>query len=177
MYNTRVASGDCYLVGEFGLLVQNMSAPSVPSPPAGVVDCHPVVQAASATIYYLQNRKKRRNFIMADLTGMGYLHFYVENLPKDKTGCPGWWLFQLAWDYFVQDQRATITGVRGDWTSGDNLDTVNRLTAGNKMSLEEASRHTWTYQQAKNKGFTRYQYIDALGGPGQYTSVDVVFLP
>jgi hypothetical protein len=77
---------------------------------------------------------------------------------------------------FVRDQKVAIQGVRGDWTSGDNLDTVNRLTAGNQMTLEEASKHTWTYQQATHKGFTRYQYIDAQGGPGQYTSVDVVFL-
>ena len=48
---------------------------------------------------------------------------------------------------------------------------------GNKMTLEEASKQTWTYQQAMNKGFTRYQYLDSQGSPGQYTSVDVVFLP
>ncbi len=114
---------------------------------------------------------------MADITGTGYLHFYVENLPKNKTGCPGWWLFQTAWEYFVQHQNVTIKGVRGDWTSGDNLDTVNRLTAGNQMTLEEASKQTWTYQLAKSKGFSRYQYLDAQGSPGQYTSVDVVFLP
>jgi hypothetical protein len=142
-----------------------------------VIDCEPDVQAATSTVYYVRNKKKKLNFIMADVTGMGYFHFYVENLPKDHTGCPGWWLFQVAWDYFVQDQQVTIKGVRGDWTSGDNLDTVNRLTAGNKMTLEEASKQTWTYQQAMNKGFTRYQYLDSQGSPGQYTSVDVVFLP
>jgi hypothetical protein len=125
----------------------------------------------------LGNKKKQRNFIMADLTGTGYLHFYVEYLPKDRIGCPGWWLFQRAWDYFAQDQQATIKGIRGDWTSGDNLDTVNQLTAGGQMTLEDASRQTWTYQQATSYGFRRYQYIDAQGTPGQYTSVDVVFLP
>jgi hypothetical protein len=135
------------------------------------------VQVATSIVYYLRNKKKPQNFIMADLTGMGYFHFYVENPPKDRTGCPGWWLFQVAWDHFVQDQQVRIQGIRGDWSSGDNLDTVNTLTAGNQMTLEEVSRHTWTYQQAMNKGFTRYQYIDAQGSPGQYTSVDVVFLP
>jgi hypothetical protein len=142
-----------------------------------VVDCEPDVQAATSTVYYLRSKKKKRNFIMADLTGMGFFHFYVENLPQDKTGCPGWWLLQIAWNYFVQDQKVTIQGIRGDWTSGDNLVIVNRLTAGNKMSLEEASKQTWTYQQAVKKGYTRYQYIDAQGSPGRYTSVDVVFLP
>jgi hypothetical protein len=141
-----------------------------------VIDCDPDVQMATSTIYYLRNRKKPRNFVMADITGAGYFHFYVENLPKDGTGCPGWWMFQLAWEYFVQGQKVTIQGVRGDWTSGDNLDTVNRLTANNQMTLEESSKQTWTYHQASQKGFTRYQYIDAQGSPGHYTSVDVVFL-
>jgi len=155
----------------------HMDVPFVPCPPAGGVDCEPDVLAATATVYYLRNKKKRRNFIMVDLTASGYFHFYVENLPKDKTGCPGGWLFQAAWDHFTRDQGAAILGVRGDWASGDNLDVVNRLTAGNTLTLEEAARQTWTYRQASAKGFTRYQYLDAQGGPGRYTSVDVVFLP
>ena len=154
-----------------------MNLPVIPVPAGGAVDCEPELQIATATVYYLRNRKKRRNFIMADITGAGYLHFYVENLPKGKTGCSGSWLFQAAWDYFVQHQKVPIRGVRGDWTSGDNLETVNRLTAGNKTTLEEASKQTWTYQQAKSKGFSRFQYIDSRGSLGQYTSVDVVFLP
>lgn len=143
----------------------------------GVVDCEPEVQFATAHVYYLRNKKKSRNFIMADITIVGYFHFYVENLPKDWTGCPGWWLFQAAWDYFSQVQTVAIQGVRGDWMAGDNLDTVNRLTAGNAMTLEEAAKQTWTYRQAVSKGFARYQFLDAQGGPGRYTSVDVVFLP
>src|SRR5438034_10327626 len=119
-----------------------MSPPPAVCSAPGVVDCEPEVQIATATVYYLRNKKKNRNFIMADITGMGYFHFYVENLPKDRTGCPGGWLFQVAWDYFVQDQKVTIQGVRGDWTSGDNLDTVNRLRTGNQMTIEEASKQT-----------------------------------
>jgi len=114
---------------------------------------------------------------MVDLTSMGYLHCYVENLPKDGTGCPGWWLFQVAWDYFVQNLQVPITGIRGDWTSGDNLDTVNRLTAGNQSTIEDAAKQTWTYRQALLKGFPRYLLLDTQGSPGNYTSVDVVFLP
>jgi hypothetical protein len=153
------------------------SSLSVPCPPVGAAECEPEVLAATATVYYVQNKRKSRNFIMADVTDLGYLHFYVENLPTDGTGCPGRWLLQLAWDYFVKDQKVTIQGIRGDWFSGDNLDLVNQLTAGNRMPLEEAAKHTWTYQQAVQKGFSRYQYLDAQGSPGQYISVDVVFLP
>jgi hypothetical protein len=114
---------------------------------------------------------------MAEITAMGYFRSHVENLPKDKTGCPGWWLFQVAWDHFVQGGQVTIKGIRGDWTFGDNLETINRLTAGNQMTLEEASRHTWTFQQPSRRGFTRYHYLDSDGGPGNYTEVQVVFLP
>jgi hypothetical protein len=148
-----------------------------PCPPVGAVGCEPEVKAASATLYYVQNKMKTRNFIMADITTLGYFHFYVENLPKDRTGCAGGWLLQLAWDYFVKDQKVAVQGIHGDWFSGDNLDTVNRLTAGNRMTLEEASKHTWTYQQAVHRGFARYRYLDAQGSPGQYVTVDVVFLP
>jgi hypothetical protein len=45
------------------------------------------------------------------------------------------------------------------------------------MSLEDASKQTWTYQQAKSKNFTSYQYIDAVGSPGNYTEVQAIFLP
>ncbi len=154
-----------------------MTSTAVPCAPASVSLCEPELQAATATDYYLRNKKKQRNFIMADITGMSYFHMYVENFPKDGTGCPGWWLFEIAWDYFVQDQKVPIQGFRGDWSSGDNLATVNRLTAGNRMTLEDAARQTWTYKLAKSKAFTQYQYLDAQGSPGQYTSVDLVFLP
>lgn len=154
-----------------------MSVPAVPLAPANVVGCEPVLQAATATFFYLRNRRKRRNFIIADVTHAGHFHFLTENLPKDGAGCAGSWLFETAWDYFIRDQKVVIRGVRGDWTWGDNLDAVNRLTAGGKMTLEEASKRTWTYRRANGKGFGRYHLINARGGPGQYTSVDVVFLP
>jgi hypothetical protein len=128
-------------------------------------------------VYILRNKKRPRNFILAEITSMGYFKCYVENRPKDGTGCPGWWLFQVALDYFVREQQVTINGARGDWTSGDNLATVNRLTAGGQMTLEEASRQTWTYQQASQRGYTRYHYLDSDGSPGKYTEVQVVFLP
>jgi hypothetical protein len=139
-------------------------------------DCDPEVQAATASMCYLQNKRKTRNFIMADVTDLGYFHFYVENLPKDGTGCPGGWL-QLAWEHFTQGQNVTIHGIRGDWFSGDNLNLVNRLTAGDQMTLEGAAKQTWTFQQAVQRGFSRFQFLDAQGSPGNYTSVDVVFLP
>src|SRR4051812_25510467 len=104
-----------------------------------------MVLQPTATVYFLQNKRKKRNFIFATVTGKRYLHFHAENLPKGKTGCLGSWLFEAAWDFFTQDQQIMIHGIRGDWIFGDNLDTVNKLTAGNRMTLEEASKQTWTY--------------------------------
>jgi hypothetical protein len=158
-----------------GLLVHHASLPA-PCPPSSVTDCEPEA-IGTATAYRLENKKKVRNFINAEITSQGYFKCYVENVPKDNTGCPGWWIFRVAWDYFVNDQQVTIKGVRGDWTFGDNLDTVNALTAGNTMTLEEAAKQTWTYQQAKARNFTTYQFLDSDGSPGKYTEVQVVFLP
>ncbi len=150
----------------------------IPCPPSGTIDCEPEVRTTiTGTAYALQNKKKVQNLFTADITSLGYFKFYVQNLPKDRTGCPGWWLFQVAWDYFVLEKKVPITGVRGDWTFGDNLDTVNDLTAGGKMTLEEASKQTWTYQQARIKGFSTYHYLDCVGSPGKYSEVQVVFLP
>jgi hypothetical protein len=153
-----------------------MSRPA-PCPPNTTVDCEPEADF-TANVFHLENKKKQRNFIFAEITSLGYFKFTVENEPKDGTGCPGWWLFQVAWDFWVNDQQATITGIRGDWTYGDNLKTINDLTAGGKMTLEEAAKQTWTYRQAQTKGFTTYQEVDPpVGTPGNYTDVQVVFLP
>ncbi len=149
---------------------------SAACPPQGAVNCEPAVQA-TATAYFLQNKKKIRNLIWAEITSRGYFKFQVENLPKDKTGCPGWGLVQVAWQHFVNDQKVTINGIRGDWTYGDNLETVNGLTAGNRMSLEDAAKQTWTYRQAIARNFTVYQCLAAIGVPGNYTEIQVVFLP
>ena len=62
--NAALPLGILIPIAECGLLVPTMSAPSVPCPPAGVVDCDPDVQAATSTVYYLRNKKKNRNFIM-----------------------------------------------------------------------------------------------------------------
>ena len=154
-----------------------MSVPG-PCPPSGAIDCEPEVHTATATLYIVRNKKKSRNYIEAEITSAGYFKCYVVNLPKDGSGCSGEWLVQVAWDYFVQDQKLTIAGVRGDWTFGDNLDTVNRLTAGNQMTLEDACKQTWTYRKlASPTGFTKYQPIDSDGSPGNYMEVQVVFLP
>lgn len=154
-----------------------MSAPATLCPPAGVVDCDPEVRAATPTYLDLRNRKKVNNFITAEVTGTGYLKYFVRNEPKDGMGCPGRWLFELAWEHFAITHQTAIQGIRGEWSFGDNWTTVNALTQNNQMSLEEAAKHTWAYARARSKGFTTVQVLDTDGTPGNWVSVDVVFLP
>ena len=100
----------------------------------------------------------------------------VENAPDDGLSCPGAWLFELAWDYFVQ-QGITIKGIRRSWTFGTNLVAINTLTANNQTSLIDAAKQTWAFARASSKGFTTVQVLDSDGAPGNDISVDVVFLP
>ncbi len=67
-----------------------------------------------------------------------------------------------------------VTAVRGSWSYGDNLAELNRLTA-NGMSLEEASKLTWTGRRCGDKGFTNVVSENVVGSPGNYTKVLVKF--
>lgn len=149
---------------------------AVPCPP-GTTDCDPDLRLATAVYFDLRNAKKLRNFVAAEITASGYFKFYVENLPKTvpHSGCPGRWLFQVAWEHFVA-AGVSILGVRGEWVFGDNLAEVNALTARG-LPLEEAAKQTWTGLRASDKGFTTVTILDTDGSPGNYASVDVVFLP
>ena len=88
----------CEISGE---LRQGTTSPCHPT----AMDCDPTVRAATKDFYDLRNNKKIRNFITAEITVKGYFKFYVENLPKTQpqTGCPGHWLFQVAWDHFLSE--------------------------------------------------------------------------
>jgi len=123
----------------------------------------------------LGNKRKIRNFIRAEITTNGHLKYYVLNLPKDGTGCPGKWLFEVAWEHFL-GSGVIVKGIRGDWTFADNLDVVNRLTVNNQMPVEAAARQTWAYGRAYSKGFSSVVVIDTDGSPGNYSGVDVLFL-
>jgi hypothetical protein len=130
---------------------------------------------ATSTLFLLRNRRKPGNFIQASLSARtAYFGYYVENLPKDRTGCPGRWLVQVAWEHFLRQSR-TIDGIRGEWFSGDNLDQVNALTQGGRMRVEDAARHTWSATRAWERGMRTLVVLATDGTPGQYRSVDVLF--
>jgi hypothetical protein len=51
------------------------------------------------------------------------------------------------------------------------------MTANNQTSLIDAAQKTWAFARASSKGFTTVQILDSDGTPGNYISVDIVFLP
>jgi hypothetical protein len=124
------------------------------------------------------NRKKPRNFIVGELFRGGELEFWIENLPKDGTGCPGWWMFNQMLEHLGKN----VTLIIGYWVSGDNLATVNSLTAGGDVSLEEACRQTKTGGYAKSWGYINVEVVygpqssqGTQGIPGSYSRVYVRF--
>src|SRR4051812_5682416 len=104
---------------EQGSSVDNASANPLGFP-AGAVDCESVIETATTTEFLLKNQKKAHNFIWGELVGGGQLSFIVENLPKDGTGCPGRWMFEVMMQHF----GSSVTAIQGNWTYGDNLAAV-----------------------------------------------------
>jgi hypothetical protein len=151
---------------------------ALPSPPVQRTECEPEFPAPpTAKLYYLRNKRRPlTNFIRAEMTPLDYFLCEVQNEPDDGLGCPGPWLFEAAWAHFLQN-GIQIKGVRGSWTHGTNLAQVNGLTQNNQMSLLDATKHTWTAGQASIRGLTTVHLLDSDGTPGNYLSVDVVFLP
>ena len=133
--------------------------------------CDPDIAIATATEFLLRNKQKANNFIWGELESAGELSFIVENLPKDGTGCRGWWMFDAMMSHF----GATVQAIRGNWTYGDNLDAVNRLTASG-VSLEDAARQTRTGGYAQTWGYTVVQVLRQCSGTaGVYARVYVLF--
>lgn len=134
-------------------------------------DCDPHVVRATPDEYELRNRRKALNFILGELVQGGQLSFIVENKPKDGKGCRGTWLFgQLIRHFGVR-----VTAIQGNWTYGDNLAVVNRLTAAG-AALEEAARQGFTGKRAAEWGFTQVRIVPPLRGTaGSYTQVHVLF--
>jgi hypothetical protein len=80
-----------------------MSMPA-PRAPAHRTECDPeFVAPPTAKLYYLRSKRRpNTNFIRAEITPADYFVYDVENTPDDGLGCPGPWLFELAWDHFIQ---------------------------------------------------------------------------
>lgn len=132
----------------------------------------PLIVVASVVEFLLTNSKRPQNFILGELVNGDELSFIVENLPKDGTGCPGWWLF----DEMMRHFGASVTTIQGNWTYGDNLATANALTVGDVMSLEDAASQTPTGRYAMTWGFSTVKVLpQTIGVPGNFTRVHVLF--
>jgi hypothetical protein len=155
-----------------------MHSTSAPPCPANRTECDPEFPVPpTATLFILRNKKRPNvNFIRAEITGNGYFLYHVQNDPDDGLGCPGTWLFEIAWAHFSQSGVA-VNGIRGSWTFGTNLTSINRLTKNIQVTLPEAAKQTWAFARADSKGFRNVLVLDTDGSPGNYISVDVVFLP
>ncbi|MBY0527920.1 MAG: hypothetical protein K2R98_31270 [Gemmataceae bacterium] len=134
--------------------------------------CDPDIEIATATEFLLRNKKKANNFTWGELESAGHLSFIVENLPKDGSGCPGGWMF----DAMMGHIGAAVQAIRGNWTYGDNLAAVNRLTASGIVSLADAARQTRTGRCAGSWEYTIVQVLpQSSGTAGAYTRVYALF--
>ena len=96
--------------------------------------------------------------------------FWIENLPRDGTGCPGWWMFDQMMAHFTP----RVVAIKGSWTFGDNLETVNVLT-GSGVPIEIAATRGPTGRYATAHGYSRVTLLSSIGVDGAYTGVSVLF--
>jgi hypothetical protein len=147
------------------------TASKIVCPPSGSIGCDPEVVIATAADYALQNRSKAQNYIYGALSQSGELEFAIENLPKDRTGCRGWWMFVKMMDHF----GSSVAEIKGLWTYGDNLDAMNRLTSGGAMTIAQAAFQGPTGRYALAHGFVNVRVIEEIGLPGAYSRIVVLF--
>jgi len=140
------------------------------SPPERVATCDGDIQTATSSEFFLTNRLKTRNFIWAELNALGVIVFWIENLPRDGTGCPGWWMFDQMMAHFTP----RVVAIKGSWTFGDNLETVNVLT-GSGVPIEIAATRGPTGRYATAHGYSRVTLLSGIGVDGAYTGVSVLF--
>ncbi len=174
VFNIEVDGDHCYRVGEQGLLVHNASVGDMPTPPSGATNCNPTVTTATPTEYILTNCLKAQNFIYGELVAGGEVSYIIENLPADKTGCPGYWMFAQMMMHF----GSSVNAVQGNWTYGSNLAKINSLTTGGAMTIEQAAPQTFTGTNAGLFGFTKVVLDPAnppQGTPGAYTKIYLKF--
>lgn len=79
-------------------------------------------------------------------------------------------------DAMMRHFGPAVQAIRGNWIYGDNLATVNQLTAGGTVLLEEAAHRTRTGGYARTWGCTVVELLpQSTGVPGAYQRVYVLF--
>ena len=110
----------------------------------------------------------KNNFIYAELGKNGVIDFAIE--AAKGASIRGRNLFKAMMTHY----GPSVKGIAGNWTYGTNLAKVNELTR-NGMSLQKAISHTWTSGQAAKYGFSTARVTEAIGSPGNYTTIRAVF--
>jgi hypothetical protein len=140
------------------------------SPPHRATTCDGELQIVTQTEYLLVNKLKVRNFMWGLLNELGVLILWMENVPQDGYGCPGWWMFDQMMDYF----RPNVVAIKGTWTYGDNLEKVNLLTSAGD-SIESAALQCPTGKYSAKHGYRKVSLISTVGSAGAYSLVHVLF--
>jgi hypothetical protein len=107
--------------------------------------------------------------ILASVDKDGVFWTVLEVNPASKGQGVGKGLYNEAFSSIGQDAKA----IGAQWSYGDNLATFNKLTASG-MSPAEAAKLTFTGKQATGLGFSN-PAVQAIGTPGNYTKVVVIF--
>ena len=106
--------------------------------------------------------------ILATIDANGVVEFAIE--AGKGSSIPGREMFAQMMNHF----GSNVNAVRGNWSYGDNLGMVNRLTSAG-VPLEEAVLKTWTAGQSALYGFTNAAIQTIKGIPGAYTKLGVLF--
>ncbi|MCP4353932.1 MAG: hypothetical protein GY795_51455 [Desulfobacterales bacterium] len=106
--------------------------------------------------------------IYATLDKNGIADFMIE-AGKDSP-VRGKEMFRRMVEYYGDNLKA----VAGNWTYGDNLAAVNKLTESG-VPLEKAVIETWTGYQASKYGFAKAVIETVEGTAGKYIKLRVLF--
>lgn len=108
------------------------------------------------------------NHIYGELKPNGVLDYSIEAGPGAQIR--GGQLFADMMNHFGDNVKA----IGGNWYGGTNLGAVNSLTAEG-VPLEQAVTRTWASAQASKYEFNNVEIVKQIGGPGNYTSVEVIY--
>ncbi|MFD8979461.1 RICIN domain-containing protein [Streptomyces sp. NPDC059564] len=136
------------LAGESPVLVHN-------------VNCPPYIDVAPSGLG-----------IVADIDTEGIVSFVINSGPDTPKGGE---MFNAALAHFGDK----VKGVKAYWQNGgtlsDNLNSFNEAVRSH-VSLEEAARaYTFTGKMSGRAGFSKVEFTELRGMPGEYTHVGVIF--
>ncbi|OYW73039.1 MAG: hypothetical protein B7Z37_23220, partial [Verrucomicrobia bacterium 12-59-8] len=113
--------------------------------------------------------KGKSNLLLSSLD-RGTLQFAIARGTSDGT-MSGSDMFRSMMKFY----GPAVKAIEGNWISGDNLDAMNALTQGGRMSLEQAAKMTWTGRMAAQHGYTEVEINHYTGESGKLANMKVTF--